>query len=1401
MSAPENNIKKDAISAGVASAVAESRSRDRESRHHGLPLPTIVPALEQRYLPFPLTDIQQAYWVGRQMSVALGGVSTHRYFEIDCDGLDLERLNLAWQRVVDRHDMLRAIITPDGQQQILQTVPPYQIKILDLRAVHPDEVQARLQALCEDMSHQVLPSDQWPVWEIRVSLLEDQRFRLHLSFDALIVDARGRNVLFADWFQFYQNLTVSLPPLEVSFRDYVMSEVALKKSDMSQRAEEYWRDRLASLPPPPDLPLAKSPVLLSRPRFVRFQDQLEPELWTLLKERASRRGFNPTMLLLAVFAEVLKVWSTTSSMTINMTLFNRIARDPRLKGVVGDFTSSCLLAIDNEAEATLEARARRVQQQLQEDLKHSSMSGVQVIRQLVQRQQNGFRAVMPVVFTSLLSADAQFRDASPMDWLGDVVYTITQTPQVYIDHQVREQKSALIVDWDVVEELFPVGMIQDMFQSYVGFLRLLAEEERNWQATWSDMRARLFPAAQLQLQTSANATEAPASSGLLHTLFAEQVSRRPDHTAIIASDRCLTYNELSHRSLQIACRLRQHGAKPNKLIGVVMEKGWEQVVAVLGILQAGAAYLPIDPHLPKERRWYLFEHGQVEIVLTQPSLNEALEWPEHMQRLCVSNEFLESLAVAPLDPVQRADDLAYVIYTSGSTGLPKGVMIDHRGAVNTIVDINQRFGVGPTDRVLALSSLSFDLSVYDIFGTLAAGGTILMPDASGVHDPAHWAQLMRQEGGTVWNSAPALMEMLIEYLTGSSQVLALSLRLVLLSGDWIPVTLPGRVKAMNEGAQIISLGGATEASIWSILYPVEKVDPNWKSIPYGKPMENQHFHVLSPLLEPCPVWVPGELYIGGIGLAKGYWRDEERTLASFIQHPRTGERLYKTGDLGRYLPDGNIEFLGRKDFQVKIQGYRVELGEIETTLAQHPGVRDAVVMITGQMFSDKRLVAYIVPKQDPALTADELRRFLEQKLPRYMVPSTYIMLDRLPLNANGKVDRRALPLPITAPAEARERSSVEPTILTARIAQLIGIVLKVEFIHPDANLLNLGATSIDMIRIANRLENELNFRPKIDDLYRFPTAADIARLYAQQQLASPSTKVGLALESLSASLLGSFTRLLDPEEIEAFKKTQSGLRQVDETVQTVALLTAEPDKALKKRFVERRSHRRFALTPISLAQFSEFLGCLRQITVDGHPKYQYGSAGGLYPVQVYMHIKPGRVTQISSGTYYYHPVAHRLVSLLPHVDLDRRIYDRLVNRPIFDEAAFALFLIAQLSAITPVYGEHSLHYAVIEAGAIAQLLETSAPAYQLGLCQIGSLEFEQIRPFFKLGESCVLAHSLLGGLVDNEAVATSETSINHERKEAEKAARVLQRIKQLSKGEVKALLEMTKQSSRGKDRA
>ena len=844
--------------------------------------------LENRHAPFPLTDLQHAYWIGRSGAFDLGRVAAHGYFEFQRAGgeADVARLDRAWRRVIDRHEMLRAVVRPGGQQQILEQVPPYEIQISDLRGQPAEAEASGLDAVRERMSHQVRPADRWPLFEICASLLDGDRYRLHLSFDLLIADVTSLRMLMTDWYWYYQHPGASLPALGLSFRDYVLAEAAQRESEDYRAAERYWLERVPTLPPAPELPPARNPDAVATSRFVRRTARLTRDQWTRFKANAAEAGLTPSGAMLAAFSEVIGAWSSSPRFTINVTLFNRLPLHPDVNKIVGDFTSLNLLEVNRLPGDSVQALGQKVQEQLWQDMDHRHFSGVRVLRELARvrgGRSGGMATMMPVVFTSTL-ARAVGGAESELAWLGPLVAGVSQTPQVWLDHQVFEEAGTLAFNWDALEDLFPAGVIGEMFGAYVGLLERLAADEESWST-----RPVLTPPAQLAARAAVNETAAPVPGGLLQTRIAAQVERQPGHAAVMAPGRTLTYAALWAEATALGSTLRARGAVPNQLVAVVMEKGWEQVVGVLGVLQAGAAYVPIDPALPRERLTALLAHAEVRLAVTQPEWATRVDWPADVDVIVVEapsggQTGVSSPSDPGLTPVQTPADLAYVIYTSGSTGVPKGVMIAHQAAVNTVEDITARFGVGPGDRVLGLSSLSFDLSVYDIFGTLAAGATLVLPAAGSERDPAEWLARVAGAGVTVWNSVPALMEMFVEY--AGSRPERLPLRVVMLSGDWIPVGLPGRITARVPDAQVVSLGGATEAAIWSILHPIDTVDASLDSIPYGRPMVNQQFHVLDERMAPRPVWVAGALYIGGVGLAEGYWRDEAQTAASFVRHPR-----------------------------------------------------------------------------------------------------------------------------------------------------------------------------------------------------------------------------------------------------------------------------------------------------------------------------------------------------------------------------------------------------------------------------------------------------------------------------------------------------------------------------------
>jgi amino acid adenylation domain-containing protein len=585
-------------------------------------------------------------------------------------------------------------------------------------------------------------------------------------------------------------------------------------------------------------------------------------------------------------------------------------------------------------------------------------------------------------------------------------------------------------------------------------------------------RLRLLPDAEahrILVQWNRTETDLPHNR-CLHEAFEAAADRAPQAVAAVHGARRWTYAQIDAAANRLARHLRGLGVGRETRVAVCLERSADLLITVLGIMKAGGTYVPLDPGYPLARLHAMVVGTSCEVLVSRTAL--AANLPETSGHLVLLDRDADALATQPdhrPDAAAGPDNLCYVIHTSGSTGAPKPIALRHRGVMNNIADLNSRFRVGPGDSVLALSSPSFDMSVYEFLGVTAAGGTVVIPDRDRIGDPAHWAELLAGEHITIWNSAPALLGLLTDHLeqAGGSRSLP-RLRLALLGGDWVPVTLPDRVRAIAPELRCIVMGGATESSIHSTIYEVVATDPHWTSIPYGRPMANQRTYILDDHLQPVPSGVPGELYLAGIGLARGYLDQPERTAERFIEWSHswsggavTGERLYRTGDVARFRADGMIELLGRADFQVKINGLRVELGEIEAVLRGHPLVRQAVVVAV-----DGRLIAYFVPV-DPVgrdNPADDLPALAARRLPAYMVPAVFVRLDQLPLTPNGKLDRKGLPQPDLPGTEYRApRSTVERVF-----AEVFAEVLGRPWVGVDDDFIATGGDSVRAIQVVLR---------------------------------------------------------------------------------------------------------------------------------------------------------------------------------------------------------------------------------------------------------------------------------------------------------------------------------------------
>lgn len=582
-------------------------------------------------------------------------------------------------------------------------------------------------------------------------------------------------------------------------------------------------------------------------------------------------------------------------------------------------------------------------------------------------------------------------------------------------------------------------------------------------------------------------------------LFEEQVLKLPNAVALRKGTKAMTYDELNKQSNRLAHFLINCGVMPEDNIGILVTRDFDMIIGMLAILKAGGAYVPIDPEYPIDRQEYIFNQSLMKIVVADNDypLKSLID-----EKRFLKIDFNNLSAFKDINPELNisSTQLAYTIYTSGSTGRPKGVMIEHHSAVNLILWVNNKFNVGANDSLLFITSMCFDLSVYDIFGILAAGGTLVIAENKEIRNVKILQDMLINYGITFWDSVPTTMDYLIKNLEQEHPNYQYAgLKTIFLSGDWIPLNLPARIKNFFPQAQVISLGGATEATVWSNFYIVEQTQQTWKSIPYGKPINNNFFYILNEQLEPVPIGNVGDLYIGGVGVARGYANDLEKTNQSFIPDPfnsESGGMMYRTGDLGRMLPDLNMEFMGRKDNQVKINGFRVELGEIESVLNSSALVGNAVVLAKDDLGGKKQLISYIVPNGE--LERESITAYLKTKLPNYMIPAIWIQLDKLPLNSNGKIDRNALPN--FEEATLSKNNFSEPSTETEKImAAIWKECMGLSKLSIDDNFFGLGGHSLMAVQILSKFEKKTGKNFQLAVLFKYPNIRSLATFIDNNQ--------------------------------------------------------------------------------------------------------------------------------------------------------------------------------------------------------------------------------------------------------------------------------------------------------------
>lgn len=866
---------------------------------------------------FPLTDIQMAYLLGRNPKLYLGGNSTHFYVEL-ITKLNPIRLEKALNKVIKEQPMLRAIILPEGMQQILKEVPEYKLKVENIKDKIEEEQKEIILKQRAETSHRQFKTDQWPLFSFFMYQTSQEEYRLIVDFDMMIVDGFSTEILVNEILAHYEDENREAMQINYTFKEYVYEHLRLVE-EQREEDEAFWKEQIKSMPLGPELP-----VYVEEGKIHRFNQKefvIADKEWSGLKKRLAKTRIIPAMYLLTSFSKTLSKFCNQTDFAVNLTLTRRRGKNTAAN-VIGDFTENLPIDMHFEKGSDFLQIAKATQKRLAYYRKHNTVGGIYVMKKVAEYNGLSNGVPFPVVFTSMLFDTAE----SSWDKAGERVYQISQTPQVLLDCNVMERKGSLILRWDYLEDCFDPEFINQMFDFFV-------------KEIWQEIEGNPVAVDSNEAWITYNqTTDYIIRETTLQELFSEQTKKSMDQVALICEDQSMTYEELDWKST-LVCNaiIEEYGT--GQAIVLEAHRSINTVVWMLGILKSGGYYIPVEPKWPKNRKQYILENSKAATMIDVSQ--EAI--PE------------EVINVECDRTVWRTDALAYIIYTSGSTGTPKGVAITQSAVCNTIQDINNRFHIGEDDVILGISSYCFDLSVYDVFGTLASGATcVIMKDRTDIEE---YNEILKKYPISVWNSVPAILEMLID----NSRFSCDSMKTIMLSGDWIPLDLPQKAKNCFKQAEIYSLGGATEASIWSIYFLIQRVDFSWKSIPYGYPLANQNIYVLDYEDCLCPWDVDGEICIGGKGVAKEYLNDEKKTREHFFVHPELG-RLYRTGDYGCFSREGYVIFKGRKDAQVKLHGYRVELGEIENKMKQFKGINEAAVIVDNKEQS-QHLLGYVIPKK------------------------------------------------------------------------------------------------------------------------------------------------------------------------------------------------------------------------------------------------------------------------------------------------------------------------------------------------------------------------------------------------------------------------------------------------------
>jgi amino acid adenylation domain-containing protein len=1042
------------------------------------PVPPLRPMTREKTiaLSFP----QQQLWLLTQIAFKMP--IYNESFTIRLGGpIEVVALEQSFNEILRRHDALRTTFTTrDGQP--VQMISPYiafNLPIVDLGALPANAREAEAVRQATAVAKYPFDLTTYPLFRATLMPLDEQDYRLFLTFHHIIIDGVSLYQIFLPELEtLYQAFSNGEPsplfPPTLQYTDFALWQRQRLQPEVLEEQLAYWKQQLAELSPL-QLPTDRPPPALPSFRGTRQCFILSKALLEALKALSRREGVTLFVTLLAAFKTLLHRYSGQHDIAVGTVTAGR--NHSELEPLMGNFVNTLVLRTDFSGNPAFRQLLQQIREVTVGAYSHQELSFEQVVEELRPARYAGHNPLFQVAFTldplmPILESGWTINqlDIHPGTTKFDLLY-------LALDDKPEGMTGRIEYNTDLFEE----ATIARMGGHYQTLLEgIVANPEQRL----SDLPLLTAQEQQQLLEWNHTPTDFPKAV-CLHQLFENQVERTPEAVAVVFEDEQLSYRELNRRANQLAHHLITLGVKPETLVGICVERSIEMIVGLLGILKAGGAYVPLDPAYPQARLAFMLEDAQVSVLLTQQPWLDILTEPRPASIVCLDTDWQAICQQSEENPQSLAsvNNLAYVIYTSGSTGRPKGVLIEHRGLCNLALAQSRCFGVNNDSRVLQFFSLNFDGSIWEIVMALASGAALYLGKREALlPGPPLLEQLREQAITTVTLPPSVLASLTVETLP--------SLQTIIVAGEACSAEL---VTRWRSGRRFFNAYGPTETTVCATIFECTE-DGSQKSPPIGIPIANLQVYVLDAQLQLVPIGVPGELYVGGRGLARGYLNRPALTAEKFIPNPFGGgtpkTRLYKTGDLVRYLPDGNLEFLGRIDHQVKIRGFRIELGEIEALLSQHPSVQETAVIVREDRPGDKRLVAYVVQTEEVYQTEEVLlllRRFLKEKLPDYMVPSALVLLEALPLTPNGKIDHKALPKPEGLRADL-ETSYVAPqTEIEHKIALIWQKVLDIKKVGTHDNFFDLGGNSLLFIQVQEQLVSVLNQDISVITLFQYPT--------------------------------------------------------------------------------------------------------------------------------------------------------------------------------------------------------------------------------------------------------------------------------------------------------------------------